>query len=63
GIVKPEEMPLGKQVWKDTTLELSEEMPLVWKDAITNQAVETNGTLAIGEALNYFPAALLIGKK
>ena len=60
GIVKPEEMPLGKEVWKDTNLELSEEMPSVWKDAITNQAVESNGTLAIGEALSYFPAALLI---
>ena len=63
GIVKPEEMPLGKEVWKDTNLELSEEMPSVWKDAITNQAVESNGTLAIGEALSYFPAALLIGEK
>lgn len=63
GVVKPEEMPIGKQVWKDTNLELSEQMPSVWKDAITNQAVESNGTLAIGEALSYFPAALLIGKK
>jgi (1->4)-alpha-D-glucan 1-alpha-D-glucosylmutase len=63
GIVKPEEMPLGKEVWKDTNLELSEEMPSVWKDAITNQVVESNGKLAIGEALSYFPAALLIGEK
>jgi (1->4)-alpha-D-glucan 1-alpha-D-glucosylmutase len=63
GIVKPEEMPIGKQVWKDTNLKLSEQMPSVWKDAITNQAVESNGTLAIGEALTYFPAALLIGEK
>jgi len=63
GIIKPEEMPLGKEVWKDTNLELSEEMPSVWKDAITNQAVESNGALAIGEALSYFPAALLIGEK
>ncbi|MEK0194507.1 malto-oligosyltrehalose synthase, partial [Microcoleus anatoxicus] len=62
GIVKPEEMPLGEKVWKDTKLELSEEMPSVWKDAITNQMVESNGQLAIAEALNYFPAALLIGE-
>ncbi|WP_341736219.1 malto-oligosyltrehalose synthase [Microcoleus sp. CAWBG640] len=62
GIVKAEEMPLGEKVWKDTKLELSEEMPSVWKDAITNQIVESNGQLAIAEALNYFPAALLIGE-
>jgi (1->4)-alpha-D-glucan 1-alpha-D-glucosylmutase len=37
-------------------------MPSVWKDAITNQLVESNGTLAIGDALGYFPAALLISQ-
>ncbi|MFM9267654.1 malto-oligosyltrehalose synthase [Tychonema sp. BBK16] len=62
GIVKPEEMPIGKNIWQDTKLELSEEMPSVWKDAITNQMVESNGQLAIGEALNYFPCALLISQ-
>ena len=63
GIVKSEEMPLGKQVWKDTNLQLPDGMPSVWQDAITNQAVETDGTLAIGEALSYFPGSLLIGKR
>ncbi len=62
GVVKPEEMPIGKQVWKDTNLVLSEQMPSLWKDAITNQPVESNGTLAIGDALGYFPAALLISQ-
>ncbi|MEG4865261.1 MULTISPECIES: malto-oligosyltrehalose synthase [unclassified Microcoleus] len=62
GVVKPAEMPIGKQVWKDTNLVLSEQMPSVWKDAITNQPVESNGTLAIGDALGYFPAALLISQ-
>ncbi len=62
GIIKPEEMPIGEKVWQDTKLVLSEEMPSVWKDAITNQMVESNGQLAIGQALNYFPAALLISQ-
>lgn len=62
GIIKPEEMPIGQKVWQDTKLELSEEMPSVWQDAITNQMVESNGQLVIGEALNYFPCALLIGQ-
>ena len=62
GIVKPEEMPIGEKVWQDTKLELSDEMPSVWQDAITNQMVESNSQLAIGEALNYFPCALLISQ-
>ncbi|MEG3941544.1 malto-oligosyltrehalose synthase [Microcoleus sp. S36b_A3] len=62
GVVKPAEIPIGKQVWKDTNLVLSEQMPSVWKDAITNQPVESNGTLEIGDALGYFPAALLISQ-
>ena len=62
GVVKSQEMAIGKQVWKDTHLVLSEQMPSVWKDAITNQVVESNGTLAIGEALSYFPTALLISQ-
>ncbi|MBE9124054.1 malto-oligosyltrehalose synthase [Tychonema sp. LEGE 07199] len=62
GVVKPAEIPIGKQVWKDTHLVLSEQMPSVWKDAITNQPVESNGTLEIGDALGYFPAALLISQ-
>ncbi|MEG5001141.1 malto-oligosyltrehalose synthase [Microcoleus sp. B4-D4] len=62
GVVKPAEIPIGKQVWKDTNLVLSEQMPSVWKDAITNQLVESNGTLEIGDALGYFPAALLISQ-
>ncbi|MGL5064549.1 MAG: malto-oligosyltrehalose synthase, partial [Microcoleus sp.] len=60
--VPPEKMAIGQEVWEDTKLELPEGMPVVWQDAVTNRRLESNGTLAIGEVLKYFPAALAIGQ-
>jgi (1->4)-alpha-D-glucan 1-alpha-D-glucosylmutase len=60
-LIQQDEMAIGR-VWQDTKLELPPELPSVWKDAITNQTVESNEILAIGEALKYFPCALLISK-
>ncbi|MGE5655461.1 MAG: malto-oligosyltrehalose synthase [Actinomycetota bacterium] len=61
-LIPPEAVPLGEKVWQDTQLELPQEMPSLWKDAITNQTVQVNGNLAIGEALKVFPVALLISQ-
>ncbi|HLO47580.1 MAG TPA: malto-oligosyltrehalose synthase [Kamptonema sp.] len=61
-LIQPEEMPLGEQVWGDTCIEFSQKMPSVWKDAITEQTVQSDGKLAIGEALKNFPVALLISQ-
>jgi len=58
-LVQPGEYPLGKQ-WDDTYLQLPSAAPLVWKDAITAQIIQADGTLQIGEALKHFPVALLI---
>jgi (1->4)-alpha-D-glucan 1-alpha-D-glucosylmutase len=56
------EYPLGEQVWHDTQLKLPQEMPSGWQDAIASQMIQANGTLLVGEALKYFPVALLIGQ-
>lgn len=61
-LIQPGEYPLGKQVWDDTCVHLPLEASLPWKDAITDQMVEADGNLLIGEALKYFPVALLIGQ-
>ena len=61
-LIQPEELPLGEQVWGDTSLEFSQEIPSVWKNVITEQTVQTDGKLAIGEALKNFPVALLISQ-
>ncbi|MBD2179967.1 malto-oligosyltrehalose synthase [Aerosakkonema funiforme] len=59
-LIKPEEVPLGEQVWEDTRIELPQGMPSAWKDAITAQTIQSNGKVLIGEALQHFPVALLI---
>lgn len=61
-LIQPEEMPLGEEVWGDTSLEFAGEIPSVWKNAITEQMIKTDGKLAIGEALKIFPVALLISQ-
>ncbi|MGL5061673.1 MAG: malto-oligosyltrehalose synthase, partial [Microcoleus sp.] len=61
-VVAPEAMAIGKEIWEDTTLELPPEMPVIWHDAVTNQRLESDGTLEIGEVLKYFPAAMAIGQ-
>ncbi|MDF5727714.1 MAG: malto-oligosyltrehalose synthase [Rhizonema sp. PD38] len=60
GLMQPGEYPLGKQVWDDTSLQLPEASS--WKDTITEQMVQADGNLLIGEALKYFPGVLLIGQ-
>jgi len=59
-VIQPGELPLGKDVWSDTNIELPEGMPTAWKDAISLQGVKGDRTLYIGEALQHFPVALLI---
>ncbi|MBR8832483.1 MAG: malto-oligosyltrehalose synthase [Stigonema ocellatum SAG 48.90 = DSM 106950] len=60
-LIQPGEYPLGNQVWDDTCLHLPPEAPSSWKDAITDQIVQADGNLFIGNVLKHFPVALLIG--
>ncbi|KAB8314019.1 malto-oligosyltrehalose synthase [Tolypothrix campylonemoides VB511288] len=61
-LIQPGEYPLGQQVWDDTSLKLPAAAPSAWKDAITEQPVQANGTVLIGEALKHFPVALLVSQ-
>ncbi|MBD2778603.1 malto-oligosyltrehalose synthase [Iningainema tapete] len=60
-LIQPGEYPLGKEVWDDTSIELPSDAPSSWKDAITEQKVQGDGKLLIGEVLKHFPVALLVG--
>jgi (1->4)-alpha-D-glucan 1-alpha-D-glucosylmutase len=56
-IIKPGQLPLGLEVWEDTSLNLPNKN---WHNLIDNQ--KTAGeNLAVGEILNNFPVGLLIG--
>lgn len=60
-VVKPGELPLGEQ-WQDTQIFLPQTMPSTWQNAITSQSLTSDRTLAVGEALQHFPVALLISQ-
>jgi len=59
-VIKEGEDPLGQRVWEDTHITLPERISNGWKNVITNQWVNTEGKLIIGEALKHFPVALLM---
>ena len=60
-LIKPGKYPLGEQVWQDTCVHLPASASSIWQDGITDQKIQVNGTLPVGEALKYFPVALAIG--
>jgi (1->4)-alpha-D-glucan 1-alpha-D-glucosylmutase len=62
-VIKEGELPLGQEVWNDTHIVLPEGAPAIWRDVIAGQVVKSDKTMAIGEALKYFPVALLVNEE
>ncbi len=56
------EYPLGEKVWGDTQVKLLEGMPSTWQEAIASQSLKSDGKVLIGQALKYFPVALLMSQ-
>ncbi|HEY9767907.1 MAG TPA: malto-oligosyltrehalose synthase [Coleofasciculaceae cyanobacterium] len=57
GIIKPGQLPLGTEVWSDTSLKLAHKN---WHNLVDNQTI-VGENLAIGKILQNFSVALLIG--
>ena len=55
GIIKPGQLPLGMEVWSDTSLKLAGRD---WHNLIDGQKIE--GETVVGKILHNFPVALLI---
>ncbi|UCD35834.1 MAG: malto-oligosyltrehalose synthase, partial [Nitrospiraceae bacterium] len=62
GVVKDKEYPLGRRVWDDTHIIMPQGSPAEWSDALGGTVVEGREDLAVGDVLNHFPTALLLGK-
>jgi (1->4)-alpha-D-glucan 1-alpha-D-glucosylmutase len=60
-LIQQGECPIGKHVWDDTYLHLPSVVPS-WREAITEQVIHADGKIFIGEALKYFPVALLVSE-
>ena len=61
-LVGETEAPIGDGVWQDTVIVLPEGAPSRWKNIFTGESLTAENTLALGDALAAFPAALLIGE-
>jgi len=56
-------LPLGGDIWQDTTVHLPEDAPRNWVNAFSGEKLEERNILRVGQALTVFPAALLTGKE
>jgi (1->4)-alpha-D-glucan 1-alpha-D-glucosylmutase len=55
-------LPIGPEVWQNTTVEAPRGAPPAFEDALTGATVAApGGRLGIGQALAAFPGALLVG--
>lgn len=57
-----DELPLGREVWGDTRVDVPDGAPNRWKDAIIERKREGDQELYLGELLDEFPVALLQGR-
>ena len=58
-LTNEKELPLGEQVWEDTSIVLPEGAPQHWHHTLGQQALSGNGTLPLARVLETFPVALL----
>ncbi len=63
GIVKEDQYPLGREIWKDTAIVMPEGSPVKWTNKITGAVLEGGGRLHAGNVLEHFPCALLMRDK
>ncbi|MFD2247321.1 malto-oligosyltrehalose synthase [Pontibacter ruber] len=59
-LVKEDELPLGEQVWGDTSIELPADLPQQWQHAFSQEEVKAEqNKLSLSTLLKTFPVALL----
>ncbi|MBN1507554.1 MAG: malto-oligosyltrehalose synthase [Sedimentisphaerales bacterium] len=60
-VIRPGEMPVGRQVWDDTRIRLPAQSPSHWRNVITGQDLRASGEILVGDALATFPVAIMVG--
>lgn len=63
GIIGPDQLPIGPEVWDDTMVQVTTDLPRVetWQEAITGEIIDGNGGLRVGAIFARFPGAVLVG--
>ena len=59
-IVSENELPLGQDVWGDTSIEMPADAPRAWRNVFTGEVISAQGSISVAEALDRFPVALLV---
>jgi len=62
-MVSPTQLPVGNEIWKDTSIILSNSACNSWLHAITEEEVKNSNKIPVGRILNKFPVALLVPGK
>lgn len=60
-LVAPGERPLGS-IWQDTHITLPAGVSSTWTNVITAESLPSQGAIAVSEALQHFPVALLVSQ-
>ncbi|HKS39619.1 MAG TPA: malto-oligosyltrehalose synthase [Blastocatellia bacterium] len=61
-IVSENELPLGQDVWSDTSIEMPADATRAWRNVFTDEVISGQGSISVAEALGRFAIALLIGE-
>jgi (1->4)-alpha-D-glucan 1-alpha-D-glucosylmutase len=61
-LIEMGELPVGKDVWQDTTIELPADAPASWQNAFSDETIDEARRISVCDALRRFPIALLVSK-
>ncbi len=62
GLIEPDNLPLGRPVWKDTAIALENASQATWKNWMTDESVQLTDTPLLGDLFSQFPVALLVSE-
>ncbi len=62
GVIREDQDPVGQEIWADTRVALPAAAPAVWEDVFGGRELQAGDQIGLGQALQSFPVALLLGK-
>jgi len=62
-MISPVQLPIGEDIWKDTSIILPERTSDSWLNVLTEEEVKNSNKLSAGQILNKLPVALLVPRE
>lgn len=62
-LINPGQIPCGRDIWEDTSIDLPEGAPEQWHEVLAEGSFTGGKNFPVGEILQFFPGALLISKE